>query len=307
LFEAAHLEADEAAWELISDLMARRLAAMGASEAGRLRKESLELQAKWSLADIGFRGEKAQAERDALWEKVFQAQSAGGSFNTSERIAPIERRFSAEFREALARLAAARRGLKEVYDYAPAFPQEGTAGYFDDVTAWASAAKNRLAQFSGLDQNYVLAVSVKELAKTQWDAGRSSGQWTFDVPLELFEGQAHVRMRGVGLAVVGEKPLGFWSARLSLPAAATVRHISGASTALDQKSLPACFVGRVADRDSSHEAEIVGINIWQGASPIGKQWKLTLAPKSTDGTPTASLRDVQLYLHVAARGVGGGI
>jgi hypothetical protein len=323
LFEAARMEADEAAWIQLSDLMARRFAAMAQSDAGRLRRESLDAQAKWSLAGIGFRSERSQAERDALWEKVFQAQSAGGLFNYSERIAPVERHFSVDFREAVARLTAARRGLKDLYDYAPPFPREGADGYFDDVTIWVRAARNWLTQFSQMDQSYVLAVSLKDLAKTQWESGRAAAQWTFDLPAELFEGQAHVRLRGLGVAVAGEpevaelapkskaaqnslppapKPLGYWSGRISVPAASIVRHISGTSSDLDQKSLPPCYFGRVMDRDSSQQPEIAGSNVLQGASPIGKEWKLTLSPRSTDGTPTASLHDVQIFLHVTVRG-----
>jgi hypothetical protein len=37
-------------------------------------------------------------------------------------------------------LNAAAKGLKEVYDYAPSLPQEGTAGYFDEVVAWVRKA-----------------------------------------------------------------------------------------------------------------------------------------------------------------------
>jgi hypothetical protein len=329
LFDAARIAADEAAWEQIADLMARRFAAMAASEAGRLRKESLDLQAKWSLADIGFRRERAQVERDALWEKVYQAQSPGGLFHYGERMAPLERQFSMDFREALARLTAARRGLRELYGHAPEFPQAGTAGYFDAVVTWVSQAQRRLTQFSQADQNYVLAVSLKELAKADWEAGRTAGQWSFEVPQELFDGQAHVRLRGLGLAVVAEpepaetappkakagqkvdlaapppppKPAGFWSARLTLPPVAAVRHLSGQAGELDQKSLPPVYLGRVADRDSPREPEIAGLGAAHNASPIGKPWKLALSSKSTDGTATANLGDVMLYLHVAVRGV----
>jgi hypothetical protein len=325
LFDAARLAADEAAWEQVADLMARRFTAIAASEAGRMRKESLDLEAKWSLANIAFRGERSQVERDAWWEKIYQAQQSGSLFNYSERIAPLERNFSSDFREALARLMAAQRGLKELHDYELPLPQEGRPGYFDEVLVWAKTAQDRLAGFSHMDQNYTLALSIKELAKSEWEAGRSSAQWTFDVPEDLFNGQAHVRLRGLGLAVVGEpepaepppppqkskgvqkteampaKPRGYWSASLSAPPTATVRHASGASIELDQKSLPRCYFGRVADRDSSREPELVGIPPLRNASPIGKQWKLAFSQKSTDGTPTAELHDVQLYLHVAVR------
>ena len=161
---------------------------MAASEGGRLRKESLDLQAKLALADIVFRREKSHAERDAICEKVYQAQVPGGLFHYDERIAQVERQFSFDFREALARLTPARRGLSELYGYAPPFPQEASAGYFNDVSSWARGAQNRTAQFLQMEQTYVLAVSLKELVKSQREAGRSSSQWTFEVPEELFKG-----------------------------------------------------------------------------------------------------------------------
>jgi hypothetical protein len=325
LFEAARLEADEAAWDQIAELMARRFASLAATQAGKLRKESLDLEAKWSLADIVFRREKSQADRDAFWERVYHAQRAGGLLNYSERIPAIERDFSRDFREALARLTAIRRGLKEVYNYSPAFPQEGSAGYFDQVTMWVKNARDRIAQQSQLDQAYVLAISIKDLAKSGWESGRTASQWTFDMPAELFTGQSYVRLRGLSLAVVGPppapeetalqkpkstpappppspKPRGFWSASVSLPPGATVHYASGANDELDQKSLPRCFFGRVADHDSSHAPELAGANFLHNASPIGKEWKLSLAAKSTDGFATSNLDDVILYLHLAVRG-----
>jgi hypothetical protein len=195
------------------------------------------------------------------------------------------------------------------------------------VVAWVRQAKNRVAQFAQMDQSYVLAVSLKDLAKGQW--GPNRGEWTFDVPEELFKGQAHVRLQGLGLAVVNApealpiqaksksgqkadadpgapKPLGFWSASVSLPAMATVRNLSGATSELDQKALPSCYFGMVGDREASRDPEIGGGNAIRNVSPIGKGWKVVLSPKSTDGALTADLQDVQLYLHVAVRTLKAG-
>jgi hypothetical protein len=303
LFDAARSDADETAWELVYATMSRRYALLAAAEAARLRKESVDRQAKFSLAEIAFRSEREQAARDTVWEKIYQAQAADGILNYNRRIALAEAQFAADFREALARLTAAQRGFKELYGYAPEFPKEGADGYFDAVVYWTRTAASRLATFAQQDQTYVLALSLKDLAKSQWEAGLAASEWTFEVPEDLFPGQAHVRLRGVGAAVAialpeptpakapapklpdTPVPDGYWSARVTASLA-----------------LPVCFLGRVTAWNSPHEPEIAGASVLHNASPIGKQWKLALSPKSTTGVPASRLQDITLYLHVAVRG-----
>ncbi len=323
LFDAARQEADQDGWEQIYTLTSQRYAAAAESDAARLRRESLELQAKLSLASIAFRREMAQAERDSVWEMVHEVLSPGSVLNYQERIAAVEREFNADFREALACLASARHGLQELYAYAPVFPKEGSAGYLDNVTDWVRRAQSRTAQISRNDQNYVLALSVKQLTGSQWEAGRAASSWTFDLPEETFAGQSKVRLRGMSVSVTGPlsepqqlpkgaspkvaapapksetlKAEGFWSARVTPPATGTMRSTTGAPRELDQKSLPSCFLGCVTDSGSLPQ-EIAGAEVLYNASPIGKQWKLTLSPKSTDGMETAKLQDVQIMLHLA--------
>jgi hypothetical protein len=295
--------------------MQKRFTAQAASESSRLRKESLDRLAQWSLANIGFRRERAQAERDAVWEKVYQAAGSGGLLNYHESIPPLERRFASDFRDALARLAAARRGLGALYDYAPVFPEEGSPGYLDAVLLWVANARSRLAQLSQREQNYVLALSIKELAKGEWKSGQGKTEWTFEISEELFPAQALVRLRGLGMAValpnpeqgtlvkVGRsKPPGVWTAQVSVPPTGTFRPATGAPRQLDQQAIPVCFVGRVADRNLARPPEVVGTHILHNVSPIGKPWKIKLSPKSTGGAPSKAIEDVELYLHVAARG-----
>ena len=229
--------------------------------------------------------------------------------------------FLAIFAKAIACLNTAAQGLKEVYDYAPALPGEGTAGYFDEVVAWVRQARNRVAQFAQLDQSYMLALSLKDLTKAQWEAGRGASEWMFDGAAEVFNGQAYVRLRGLSVSVVGTSPEtsepgqkagrktepppkaeGFWTARVSLPPKAALRNLSGATREFNQSLLPVCYLGSITERDSARQPEIAGVRVLHNASPIGKQWKLALSRKSTDGTPIETLEDVQLYLHLAVRG-----
>jgi hypothetical protein len=89
---------------------------------------------------------------------------------------------------------------------------------------------------------------------------------------------------GVPKAPEAPVPVGYWSARVIAPAQ------------------PACFLGRVTEWNSSREPEVGGASVLHNASPIGKQWKVTLSPKSTTGIPASRLQDVTLYLHLAVRG-----
>jgi hypothetical protein len=70
---------------------------------------------------------------------------------------------------------------------------------------------------------------------------------------------------------------------------------------IDQKALPACHLGRVTEWSGSRDLEVGAERIWHNASPIGKQWRMALSPKSTSGTPAAQLQDVSIHLHVAVR------
>jgi hypothetical protein len=318
LFEAARIEQDQAAWEQVHTLMAQRYAEMAESEAGRLRKESLDVDAQWQLANIGFRKERAQVVHDGWWERIFQSQSPNGLLNYTERIAVLENHFARDFREALARIAAAKSGMEQLFNYTAPLPQEGRAGYFDDVAAWSARARTRLAQITASEQVYVLALSVKDLTKAQWEPGRGAAQWTFDLPAELFPEQAEVRLRGISISVVAGKPEplpagakqssaqvkpepvkpeGYWSARVSVPTSGVVKHVAGTSRELDQKSVSVCHLGHIG----AHDTEFSGEHALHNASPIGKQWRLAMSPKSTGGTPTESLDDVHLFLRVAVR------
>jgi hypothetical protein len=324
LFDAARKEADQDAWEQVYTLVAQIYTAVAESEAARLRKESLDLHAKFAHQAIATGRERAAIARDAAWQKAYQAQAPNGILNYPERSTAMQRDFSIEFREAVACLTAAGRGLKDIYDFATPFPPEGTPAYFDSVVSWATQARNRTVQISRMEQTYVLAVSLKDLTKSQWGSGLAAAEWTFDLPDEIFAGQSCVRLRGLSVSVAGAAPKpvipesraerqkaqepppdkaeGFWSGRVSLPVKASLRSMAGAMKELDQKSLPVIYLGQITDRDSAREPQIAGAAALHNASPIGNQWKLSLSPKSTGGSPTASLRDVEIHLHLAVRG-----
>jgi hypothetical protein len=66
--------------------------------------------------------------------------------------------------------------------------------------------------------------------------------------------------------------------------------------------MPACFLGCVGAWNAAREPEIAGAAVLHNASPIGKQWKVALSPRSTGGVPASRLQDVTVYLRLAVKG-----
>jgi hypothetical protein len=300
LYDAAVSGALEELYAFYSATTSQSNALGGTSEASRYRGASFDQLAAWNKLDIDFRRERAQIARDIVQQKVFQSTLEGGVLNYMEKAQPIEARFRLDFREALARLVAVRQGITAVYGYPVDFPADGTDGYFDKIVLWVRSAINWLVRFSRLDQNYVLPISLNALKKRKL-ATRTGDKWQFTVPQELFPNQRHVRLRGIGAAVVkdgGAK--GLWQMEIEIPKTSFVQHLSGTKVTLDQSKVPQCYLGRVADRNGYRDAEVTGINALHNASPLGT-WNITMAHQSTEGTKSSYLDDVQVDLHLAVR------
>jgi hypothetical protein len=254
--------------------------------------------------------------------KAHAFQAPGGALNYSEQMAPMRARFAQDFQEALHRIVHAAKGLELLYGYTEPFPPalieilpkaesgEGRAApsdaCFDFSLNWVRQAISFKVGFGQLEQNYVLALSVKEhLANgVQFNDPKAEGDelvWRCEVPEERFRGQSHVRLRGVSIFVEAEGN-SVYHAAVRPPTQSISRHLGASSlVSLPQGDLPLCRAGRVRSRDSARDPDVVGLAALYNASPIG-EWEIRI---SVPGRPASELKaqlsDVFLDLHLAVR------
>jgi hypothetical protein len=119
---------------------------------------------------------------------------------------------------------------------------------------------------------------------------------------DMFPNQRHIRLRGVGSAVRGTNIRGLWQAVLRAPTQSFCRHLSEKKETLDQRFVPSCYLGRVADRTPVRDPDIAGINALYNASPLG-EWNMVFHEKSTEGMEIDEVDDIQVELHIAMRSV----
>jgi hypothetical protein len=115
IFDLAVIEVYEELYNFYASAYSQSCALTGTSEASRFRKESFDLLANWSKQDIDFRKERTQIARDVVEQKVYQSTLEAGILNYFGKAQPIEVRFQLDFREAIARLVAVRKGMKDLY------------------------------------------------------------------------------------------------------------------------------------------------------------------------------------------------
>jgi hypothetical protein len=240
LFEAARVEADEDAWELLYALIARRLRAQAAADSAALRHQSLERRSQFLKTNAGLQSSRAQFENDAFWTRMAHAVDANGALNPAPSLKSVETAFAAEYLRASAALSAAQPGLAGLFGYAAKMHAAGAP--CEDLLEGALDAQAHLATASRLDQVYTLTLSLKELTGSSWEAGRAAARWNFAISEDRFPGQAQVRLQRVQVAVTTpipeatgkaskSAPVGktrdFWTARLSLPPSPKIRTLAG--------------------------------------------------------------------------------
>jgi hypothetical protein len=304
----------------LGTLTAQKLVAIASSQAAQNRLTGLSTRNAWDLRDADFKRRRSDVARLIADYKSKAFTDSSGALNYPRKMIYIRELFARDFRDALARLYSAAEGLRRIYGYSYPLPQSldrlrkkmSTVGtspkYFADCLIWVRDAISWLTCFSQLDQNYVYALSLRELmTKKQWDAGKKLGDWKFDVANTLFPDQRHVRLRGISAAVVVKKVdeedlQGVWRTVIDVPRNSYCVHLSGETVDLDQSQIPACRLARVSTREAAQEADITGAVALHNASPFGS-WRLRIGKKSTAGVNVGELKDINLDLHMAVRSI----
>lgn len=288
-------------------------AATGAMQAALERQIGLRTRNKWDNKDVEFKSRRTQVGRRLAKYKAKALTEDDGALNYPKRMRRIRQLFERDFRDALARIFAASEGLKQYYGYSAPFPtslealrnhkNHSLGQYFSDALLWVRDAISWLAKFAQFEQNYVLALSIREsVSDREWTNGLKSGAWIFEVPESLFEHQCHVRLRGISAAVLTKEngPNEIWRAILTAPVKSLTQHLSGFTVQLNQANLPPCRLGRIFPRASFQLPDTSGAYSWHNASPIGK-WDLSLRPCSPRLADLKNVEDVHLDLYLAIR------
>jgi hypothetical protein len=301
------------------------------SSAVTKRSQGTYERLRWTKADINFKRLRTMVTRQLADLKANAATMPEGVLNYPDRMAPIQARFDQDFGEALARIFVAQKGLRDIYGYEAPLPEIVRAfadqsvtprsqKYFDDCLLWVRAAISWVIRFSQLDQNYVMAVSVRSLIGEQswkqvveaWKDNQEINKdfapitFGFDVSEALFPQQRHVRLRGVSAFVVGSDMKGVWQLTATPPKTSYCRHLStgrgreGAKITLNQQRVPPVRLGRVGLRESLQQPDITGVSALHNVSPFGR-WSVSVSGRSTGRTSVKEIDDVQLDFHVAMR------
>lgn len=284
----------------------------GTNGAGDEKLVSANKRSFWEERNRLYKKLRADTARNSAELKVSAFTAPGGALNYRVQMAELQKRISRDSNDALSRLESAALGLKKIYGYEQILPpsipkaiKSRVADHqaLDDVLIWVRDALSWLTRFKQLDQNYVLPVSLRSLIdEAAWIAGKPEGKWQIVIPDTLFDGQSHVRLRGVRGYVYGcGQEAGFWRVELTPPTQATTRHLDSATRVnLDQSLLPKIVMPRVGSRLNAQEVEFVGTTTLYNTSPIG-QWQIKISGLSTQRVPLDTIGDVELEFAIALR------
>lgn len=266
------------------------------------RLDGLDARADWESSNSNFRRRRTATARKLEEIKARLAVEPEGPLNYGKRLQALQRRFQQDFRDGLARLQAAAKGLHDLYRYTEALPPATSSTYFDDCLLWNRQAIQWLVRFAQREQNVVLPVSLRDLLGDKaWKAGRKKRSWSVDLPKDLLVGSRHLRLRGIAAFATGpmlENTL--WRVRLTPPIDASILDLDGQEWPLKQKGIPDATLARVCTRNHQREPDVVGIVAFHNLSPFG-QWQVVLESVIPRSTPISRLEDLTLELHLAYR------
>jgi hypothetical protein len=282
----------------------------GQVQVASLRTRASAAKRDWEFKDAGFRRERTEIARSIAQQKLRAAIAPGAPLNYAERMIPLQKRFTQDFREALDRAFVVAMGLNVVYGYSEPLPPSvqrignhpsGSSAVFDDCLIWVREAVNWLVRFGRLEQNYVLPISLRAvLENADWKKGLSNGIWDFEITEEFFPNQCHVRLRGISAFVHGADLKGVWQVQAHSPKRSYFHHLDGSKRQVDQSFIPPCFLGRVATRDDIRAPDIAGVTALRNVSPIGR-WRVSFGSRSSEGVPLSTIENVTLDLQLAVR------
>jgi hypothetical protein len=220
-----------------------------------------------------------------------------------------------DFNESMDKLKAAEKGLEKIFNYRGDALLEilSRIGKNDsrihEIVNWTRNAIQWLIQFQYRDQYFTLNISLKQLIddvniNSELERGNA---FEFRIPYEYFESYNYVRLQGISGFLLADKsletPLSF---QVEVPKKALVK-FDDVSAGINQSELPVLTLGRVQNRNSCRDPEIVGTVSHKNMSPIGDDeqahsgWKLKINTSLADISKSDDIDDIQLELYLVGQ------
>lgn len=264
--------------------------------------EGLTAQANWDNKNTEYLQDRAERIRQLMRYRAALTKH-GDLLDFQSRITPLKDRYQQQLADAYARLSAVDIGLTKIYDYAPLgvpdpLPELGDdVQDFEHILAWTRRVAAWLAAFTRRCHNYVLPLSVKNLAGAGWASGVKKGEWKFTIDKGMFaDNERHVRVRGICAWCVPQG--GPYTLDVEIPAETSIRYESGTWKENVRQSVKSCRLGRVLPRSSFPVPEVGGVTALYNASPFG-EWKVRASdPFSSHSKDWPSDFQIDLYLSV---------
>jgi hypothetical protein len=264
----------------------------------------MQTRLAWDYANRWFARWRTQVARTTNDIKAQAAAATDGILNYMKRLDALRTRFQQDFRNALARLARAQRGLERIYGYETPLPANTLdINYFDNCLFWTREAIDWMVRFVRREQSLAIPVSVRKLiGESDWLAGTASGRWTFDLRRSHFAGQAHIRLRGATISVRGNNLDSETLFRVGVlpPEEGDILHLSGVWRTVPKGNLPWSETGRATIRDAQRNPDTVGVMAMHNASPIGS-WEVTVGKSLLPEATMKNLEDIVIDLQIAYR------
>jgi len=297
----------------VANTLSRLQAQQALADAAVQRQSGLDYRASYDQKDIEFRRRRMVATKQIGDARMIAAADPQGVLNYFARATPLAARFRRDLRDAIARIWAARIGLRLIYGCNQFIPEtvfseeqhntvnDGTfESILDSSVLFVRNSVAWITRFSQLDQVVVVPISLRKLCGRNFNDFRDEGIWEFVLSEEDFEGMRHVRLRGASVFVMGGRSENVWRGRFNCPSDSHCRHLDGQRSQLDQTKIPPIRFGRATRREAIRDPDILGAAAMRNVSPFGA-WSLRVEEVSLFGDLRQRIEDVHIDLHMVFR------
>lgn len=287
------------------------------SDQSKMRIDNDTSKFNWETANRGFRMQRTEVERKYEYIKLLSVHAEDGILNYTKRLDPLKVRFQNDFNEAVLRITAAAKGMKEIFDYSVPLPvDDGKPDYFDNCIVWVRNAINFIIKFGRLDQSYVLPLSIRDLyfkadksnAEANWEKAIKDGELKFQITQDNFPDKSFLRIKGISMFFQLNEANkhsceyiqyynGALAANIQPPKASFYLH-DGVNVPTDQSFVPNLRLYRLATRNFIRTPEVGGTSLYANLSPFG-EWSVELPQiKTNDITKLFKIEDITMDMYV---------